>query len=324
MKILILGGTQFVGRHIAEAALAAGHTVSVLNRGHTPDALPAQIERLRGDRDAGVAGLAALAGRTWDACIDASGYTPRQVRASAGALNRCVQRYVFVSAVSVYGDPADRPVRETQPRLPPAADDVAEVDGDTYGPLKVRCEDIVNEHCGERATVLRPQVVVGPHDWIGRYSHWVRRAIQPGTMLAPGDGTDHVQVIDARDLARFALCVIEHDQGGAFNLAGPRFTWGEFIALLGAPDVAWVPVDLLESAGLDFTELPLFRPEHGPRSSLMDVSNARARAAGLTLTPPSVTLADTRAWLSPTAPTPGLSPAREAALIALARDRSAR
>lgn len=133
MRILVLGGTQFIGRHIAEFLRAAGHAVSVLNRGLTPDELPAAIERLRGDRDEGAAGLQALAGRTWDACVDVSGYTPRQVRPSAEQLRPVVQRYLFISAVSVYGDPAEGPVRETHPRLPPAGEEVTEVSQETYG-----------------------------------------------------------------------------------------------------------------------------------------------------------------------------------------------
>lgn len=323
MRVLVLGGTQFVGRHIVEALLAAGHAVSVLNRGRTLDTLPAQVERLRGDRDATAAGLGALTGRAWDACVDASGYTPRQVRAGAEWLRDRVRRYVFISAVSVYGDTGRRPVDEDCARMPPAAEDVIEVNGGTYGALKVACENIVDEVYGARGSLLRPQIVVGPQDWIGRYTYWVQRATQGGTMLAPGDGSDHVQVIDVRDLARFVVTVIESELAGAFNLAGARLTWAEFIAILGTRDVAWVPAAILESAGLDFIELPLFRPEHSTCSRLMDVSNARARAAGLTLTPPERTAADTRAWLSPTSPAPGLSREREAALIALSRKPAA-
>src|SRR5688572_26531891 len=143
MRVLVLGGTQFVGRHIALALLAAGHSVSILTRGRTPDELPADVERLRGDRDQGRVGLAALRGRTWDACVDTSGYTPRQVRPSAELLGDRVSRYLFVSAVSVYGDPIERPVLESQHRLPPAGNDVTQIDSQTYGPLKVASEDIV-------------------------------------------------------------------------------------------------------------------------------------------------------------------------------------
>jgi len=319
MQILILGGTQFVGRHIVEAFLAAGHTVSILTRGQTADELPASVERLRGDRDAGAAGLEALAGRSWDACVDVSGYTPRQMRASAERLRTRVKRYVFVSAVSVYGDPDSRPVRETHPLLPPAAEDVTEVNGETYGPLKVACEHIVQEIYGERGTLLRPQVVAGPHDPSGRYPYWVNRAARGGEMLAPGDGSDHVQVIDARDLARFAVKVVEDDLGGPFNLAGPRITWAEFMQVLGAKHLVWVNAEILRSAGLTFLELPLFRPEDGARSSLMDVSSERARAAGLVLTDPAITVRDTRAWSLGTDLPLALSSEREVELIQVAR-----
>lgn len=321
MNVLILGGTQFVGRHIVEALLAAGHRVSILTRGKSPDELPGQVERLRGDRDAGTAGLEALTGRSWDVCVDVSGYTAQQVRPSAERLSDSVQRYVFVSAVSVYGDPQDRPVRETHPRMLPAAEDVTDVNGDTYGPLKVTCENIVQEIYGDRCTILRPQVVVGPYDPSGRYSYWLQRAMQGGEMLAPGDGSDHVQVIDGRDLARFTRTAIENNLGGSFNLAGPRLTWAEFMRLLGAQNLVWVPAEILQSAGLTFLELPLFRPEHGARSSLMDVSNEHARAAGLTLTDPAVTAHDVRAWLQGKDLPLALSPEREAALIRSARQQ---
>lgn len=319
MNVLILGGTQFVGRHIVEDLLAAGHRVSILNRGKSQDDLPTHVERLRGDRDDGVVGLDALTGRSWDVCVDVSGYTPRQVRPSAEKLRERVQRYVFVSAVSVYGDPDDRPVRETHPRMPPAAENVTDVNGETYGPLKVTCEDIVQQIYAERCTLLRPQIVVGPHDPSGRYGYWVQRAMQGGEMLAPGDGSDHVQVIDAHDLARFTRTVIEYDLGGSFNLAGPRLTWAEFMRILGADHSVWVPAEIINAAGLRFFELPLFRPERGPRSSLMDVSNERARVAGLTLTDPEVTARNVRAWLRGRDETLALSPEREAELIHMAR-----
>jgi 2'-hydroxyisoflavone reductase len=319
MRVLILGGTGFIGQHIVEALLAAEHEVSVLSRGTSPDELPRSVERLRGDRDAGTSGLDALTGRAWDVCVDVSGYTPRQVRPSAERLRTAVRRYVFISAVSVYGDPKDRPVLETHPRVAPAAEDVTEVNGDTYGPLKVACENIVQEIYADRCTLLRPQIVVGPHDPTGRYSYWVQRAQRGGEMLAPGDGSDHLQVIDVRDLARFVRTVIENDLGGIFNLSGPRLTWRDFIHLLGAESPVWVAAEILQAASVTFLDLPLFRTEHGPRSGLMDVSNEQARAAGLTLTDPQETAEDVRAWLQGGRLVPALSPEREAELIRTAR-----
>ncbi len=322
MRVLILGGTQFLGRHIVETLLAAGHTVSVLNRGVTPDDLPALVERLRGDRDEGPPGLQALMGQTWDACVDVSGYTPRQVRASAEALRANVKRYVFISAVSVYGDPPDRPVRETHPRLPPAGEHVIEVNGETYGALKVACENIVQQVYGDRAALLRPQVIAGPHDPSGRYTLWVQRAERGSEMLAPGDGRDHLQVIDVRDVARFVANVVERDLAGTFNLAGPRFTWARFIKMLGAPSIVWVDAPTLLAAELSFNELPLFQPERGARSSLMDVSNERALAAGLVLTEPEATLRDVRESVRGKAPAHALSLEREAELIEISRRAS--
>jgi 2'-hydroxyisoflavone reductase len=313
--MLVLGGSQFVGRHIVEELLAAGHRVTTLTRGQSPDALPAAVERLRGDRDAGVAGLAALMDRSWDVCVDVSGYTPQQVRPSAERLRTRVQRYVFVSAVSVYGDPQDRPVRETDPCLPPADERITDVNSATYGPLKVACEQLVRQIYAERWTILRPQVVVGPHDPSGRYAYWVQRSMQGDVMLAPGDGADHLQVIDARDMARFTRNVIERGLGGIFNLAGPRLQWATFMQLLGAERVVWVPAEMIAATGLTFRELPLFRPDGGARSSLMDVSNERARSVGLTLTEPAITVRDVRAWLSGQDLPLALSPAREQELI---------
>jgi 2'-hydroxyisoflavone reductase len=315
LNVLILGGTQFVGQHIVESLHAAGHTVSVLTRGQTADELPAVIERLRGDRDAGAAGLSALQGRTWDACIDVSGYTPRQVRPSVERLRTCVQRYVFISAVSVYGDPQERPVRETHPRVEAAGDDVSELNQTTYGQAKVACEDIVTHACGPRCTILRPQVVAGEHDPLDRYSYWVRRALQGGAMLAPGDGSDHVQVIDARDLARFVCTVVEHDLAGTFNVSGPRLTWSEFLGVLGAERPVWLDADAIRAAGVSEFELPLFRPERGPRSGLMDVCNARALAAGLTLHDAAETAQHARSWIGRCRLAPALTPQREAELL---------
>jgi len=323
MKILMLGGTQFIGRHMTLAFLAAGHTVSVLTRGLSQDDLPPEVERLRGDRDRGPAGLQALSDRTWDACIDVSGYTPRQVRPSAEFLRAQVQRYVFVSSVSVYGDTPRRPVRETDPLLPAAAEDVTEIDGETYGPLKVACEAIVQEFYGPRGTILRPQIVAGPHDPTGRYPYWVNRAVQGGEMLAPGDGTDHLQVIDVRDLARFTVRVVEGQLGGVFNLVGPRLSWSAFMEVLGADEVTWVSTRVLEAQGVTSQELPLYRPEHGPFSSLMDVDPARSLAAGLTLTDPAVTVRDTRAWSAGAGLTPPFTPEREAAVLVAARQNPA-
>ncbi len=320
MDVLVLGGTQFLGREIVLTLLAAGHRLTIFNRGVSPDDLPAAVERLRGDREAGEAGLAALVGRTWDAAIDLSGYQPAAVRASAALLRaQGVSRYLYVSAVMAYGDTHQCPVEETHPLVAPLFAPVTEIDNNAYGRLKAACEQVVREIYGADGICLRPQSVAGPGDPSGRYTYWVRRAELGGEMLAPGDGTDHLQVVDVRDLARFVQTVLENDLRGAFNVAGPRLTWAGFLAMLGAQQLVWVPATVLEAAGLTFVELPVFRPEDGPFAGLMDVSNARAVAAGLTVTPPAVTAADTRAWLRGRDLPLRLSPEREAAVITLAR-----
>jgi 2'-hydroxyisoflavone reductase len=316
MDILILGGTQFVGRHIVEAFLDAGHRVTVLTRGKSRDELPEQVERLQGDRNEGAAGLKALSGRTWDACVDVSGYTPQQVRASAEGLRDRVSRYVFISTVSVYAEPGRHPVREDDPLSAPAAEDVTEVSGDTYGPLKVTCEQIVHEIYGRHCTVLRPQIVAGPFDHTARYPYWVDRAARGGTVLAPGDGSDFLQVIDARDLARFTVKLVADAVDGTFNLAGPRISWAEFMTVLGVSDPRWVDGKTLEANGLGARELPVYLPEHSEQGGLMDVDLSRAVAAGLTLTDPAVTASDTRAWSRTANLQYVLTPEREAEILA--------
>jgi len=322
MRILILGGSHLIGRHIAETLHRDGNSVSVFNRGVSPDGLPSGIERLRGDRDEGSRGLDALEGRSWDACVDVSGYTAIQVRASAEKLRSRAARYIYISAVKAYGNPETHPVYETHPLMHPADEDVTELDDDTYGALKVRCERIVMESYPDRFTILRPQVATGPYDQSGRYAYWLKRAMAGTRMLAPGDGSDHLQVIDARDIAGFVKTILENAGGGIFNVAGPRFTWAEFMRMIGAKDIVWVPAEIIRAEGLTFSQLPLYRPENDPRGplgspALMDVNCDLARKAGLALTAPQDTVRAMREWMADRE-FPAMLPAEtEAALIRL-------
>lgn len=239
-------------------------------------------------------------------------------------------RYVYVSAVMAYAlpiDPAHRPVTEAQPLRPAAGEDVTDVDGDTYGPLKVACEGIVTHAFGDRATLLRPQVVAGPGDNTLRYAHWVQRAaLGPvgGEMLAPGDGSDALQLIDVRDVAGFLRRVLERDLAGVFNLAGPRLSWRQFMQALGVAAPVWVPATVLHAADLAFGELPLYRHASHPLAALMDVSSAKAQAAGLLLTDPAQSIRDMQAWCQGRALGRTLSAQREAALMAAARRAAGR
>jgi 2'-hydroxyisoflavone reductase len=227
---------------------------------------------------------------------------------------------VYISAVSVYGDPVCGPVFESHPRSSPAGDDVTEINQATYGPLKVACENIVSEAFGDRCTLLRPQIVAGPYDPLDRFSYWVRRATQGGEMLAPGSGGDHVQYIDALDVACFVRTVCEKQLSGQFNLAGPRLTWREFMTALGASNLVWVAAEIIRAAGVSEFELPLFRTTGGPRSSLMQVDNSSALRAGLTLTDPAITVRDVRTWLVNHVLPPALSREREDELIRQSRN----
>jgi 2'-hydroxyisoflavone reductase len=320
MHILVLGGTRFIGHHIVLELLRSGHTVTTLNRGLTPDDLPAQVKRLRGDRDRGTSGLSELHGQKWDACVDVSGYTAVHTKSAADELQGRIGRYIFISAVSVYGDSRKGPIGESAGLVDAAPEDVTEVIGDMYGRLKVTCERIVCRALGDRATILRPQVVVGPLDPTPRLTYWIRRARQSETMLTPGDGSDFLQVIDVHDIARFASVVIERDLPGTYNLSGERLTWSSFIDMLAPQNVFWVTKTILEEARLSFMDLPLYRATGAPRSGLMHVSNDRAVQAGLVATPMRTTLEQVRGWMAAANPdTEALKPDIEQQLIERAR-----
>lgn len=330
MHLLILGGTQFVGRHIVLTALARGHTVTTFTRGRTADDLPPEVERLHGDRDGD---LAALQDRDWDACVDVSGYLPRVVRQSAELLRDRVGRYLFISTVSVYADSPRDATDEDSPLIELPDPTVEQVTGETYGGLKVLCERVVQELYGERATILRPHVVAGPFDHTGRYTHWperlARAAEQGGEVLAPGDGQDFVQYIDARDLAEFTLHLLEQGTPGVFNGVGPSYRWADFLAVVaravGArPDLTWVAADFLAARGLGWSQLPLYL-SRAEDAGTMRCRTDRAEAAGLRHRDLEVTARDTLAWSrsSPARPpadparTPApLSPEREAGVLA--------
>jgi 2'-hydroxyisoflavone reductase len=319
MRTLLLGGTKFIGRHITEALLRAGHDVSVFARGKTPHELPASVEKLRGDRDAGRDGLRALEGRTFDACVDISGYLPLQVRPAAQMLSQAVSRYVFISTGAVYAATRQVPVTEEHALLVGASESVTEINGETYGPLKVTCEAIVREVFGERAAIVRPQIVAGTHDPYGRYSRWVKRAQLPGPMLLPGDGDDFVQVVDVRDVAALVLGVIAQGFAGVVHAAGPRMTWREFAHVLGVRQGVWVGSDVLAREGVSEQDLPLYRVRGGVRSEGMQMSSDRMEnllaRAGIARHSPQATHDAVRAWVQHDRATLGMALERERELL---------
>src|SRR4051794_17428927 len=200
MKLLVLGGTRFLGRAVVQAALAAGDEVTLFNRGVTSPELFPEVEKLRGDRDGG---LTLLAGRQWDAVIDPSGYVPRVVRDSAELLRDSVDQYVFVSSISVYGFSQPPPWTEETRRLE-LSEETEEVESH-YGELKADCEDVVREVYGERGANVRAGLIVGPHDPTGRFTYWPHRIMRGGRVLAPGEPGRQVQIVDVRDLGEWLV-----------------------------------------------------------------------------------------------------------------------
>lgn len=317
MRLLILGGTQFVGRHIAEAALAAGWEVTLFHRGKSSAAtLLPTARHVLGDRETD---LARLGDARFDAVVDTCGYQPRIVRLAAEFLVHKAKRYVFVSTISVYEDFAGAP-DESAPRSTIADPHREDVTGETYGPLKSLCEAAVAEVFGaERTIVLRPGVVAGPYDPTDRFTYWVRRAARGGAWLAPGDGQRTFQVIDGRDLAAFALRAAQEGLSGPFNLTGRPTTFGDLVAIVGAVTggegrAVWISeeqMERLEVAG--WSDMPLFLSGRDQK-----VGNARAKSAGLTLRPLVETALATAEWDKARGRPPlktGIAAARESAVL---------
>ena len=302
MKILILGGTQFVGRHFAEAALRRGHALTLFNRGRTGAGLFPQAEHLTGDRDGD--GLEVLRGREWDAVVDTCGYVPRVVKQSADLLAGAVSRYVFISTISVYADFGTPHQDETAPLgvLQDAA--AEEITSDTYGPLKVACEGAVEAALPGRSLIIRPGFIVGPFDPTDRFTYWPRRVAEGGDVLAPGSPEQPVQIIDARDLAAWTVTMLEEGAAGLYNATGPdyKLTLGEILETcrqVSGSDArfTWVPDAFLKGSDADSSGLlPFYVPASAGMNGLMTANIAKALGQGLTFRPLSETIADTLAW----------------------------
>jgi 2'-hydroxyisoflavone reductase len=328
MKLLVIGGSQFVGRHLVAAAAARGDQVTVFNRGRTAAVWPAGVEVRQGDRKAD---LSALAEGQWDAVVDTCGYLPRDVARMAETLHKRVSRYVFISSISVYAGFA-QPNDEGSPLGVIDDVDTEVVDGRTYGPLKALCEQAVMARFGDRATLIRPGLIVGPYDPTQRFTYWparVARAADGQAVLVPGTADDGIQVIDVRDLVAFVLQAIDDDRHGPFNLTcAPRtLTMG---ALLGAcaaaaacqPRWIWASPADLERCGLEaWSDLPVWLPATGDHAGFALADTRAAQAAGLRTRPIAQTVADTLAWYrglpadQQAFTKAGLAPEREAAAL---------
>jgi 2'-hydroxyisoflavone reductase len=340
LRLLILGGTGFIGPHEVRYALARGHEVTIFNRGKQPKDWPGHVEELLGDRNTG--DLKSLEGREWDVCIDNPTTLPAWVRDAGRVLKGKVRRYIFVSTISVYAG-NDTPADETAPLAAyKGADPMAETQGSVakspalYGQLKALSEAEARRQFGEAATtIVRPGLIVGPGDETDRFSYWPVRLANPGgrwgpEVLAPGDGADAVQFVDARDLAEWIVRMAESGAPGVFNATGPArplamadFLKGVAAGVQANPKLTWVATKFLEDHKVAaWSDLPVWIPGQGETAGFHRRAIGRALKAGLTYRPLPVTAADTLTWFK-TLPAErqaklrsGLTPERETALLA--------
>jgi 2'-hydroxyisoflavone reductase len=329
MRLLILGGTRFVGRHLVEAARAGGHDVTILHRGRSGRSLWPDVHEILADRDGDLPD--ALGDATWDAVVDTSGYVPRVVRASLDALRDRADRYGFVSTISVYAS-FERPRQdETAPLTELRDPTTEEVTGDTYGGLKVLCEHEVRSVYGDDALIVRPGYVVGPHDYTDRFTYWVERIARGGRVASPPPPEAPAQFIDARDLGAWIVSAVENEPRGTFNAVGPDEPltfegWFERTrdAIGSDAEFVWVPEERIRALGLE-DKMPLWSSQQDPDARfVMDVDASRALAAGLSYRPLEATVVDTLRWFRSERDgdlTAGLTPAEEAMLL---RDREVR
>jgi 2'-hydroxyisoflavone reductase len=299
MKLLVLGGTVFLGRAVVDAALAAGHEVTMFNRGKNNADLYPDVEKLRGDRDGD---LTALEGRNWDAVIDTCGYVPRLVGDSAKLLADQVEHYVFVSSISVYPDLAIEGLTETDNTGTLEDPTVEEVNGETYGPLKALCEQAAEAAMPGRVCHVRAGLIVGPHDQSDRFTYWPHRVAKGGEVLAPGTPDFPVQFVDVRDLAEWMVRMAEARQAGVYNVTGPERTLalGEVLETsktVSGSDATFTWMDekfLVENEVGPWMEMPLWVTQDA--KGIMKANVERALQAGLTFRSLEDTVRDTLAW----------------------------
>jgi 2'-hydroxyisoflavone reductase len=300
MKLLIIGGTRFLGRGLVDAALARGHDITLFNRGQSNPGLYPEIERIQGNRDGG---LEVLKGRKWDAVIDTCGYVPRLVRDSARFLRDVITHYTFISTISVYPDLPQANMDETAPLGTIADETMEQITGESYGPLKVLCEKVATEEMAGRALHVRAGLIVGPHDLSDRFTYWPCRIAQGGEVLAPGKPDNPTQFVDVRDIAEWTVKATEAHLTGPYNVTGPDYllTMQQLFdgcrQLSGSDaNFTWVDDEFLVSHEVvPYTELPLWIP--GEEAIGFNTVNCqKAIKAGLTFRPLNDTVRDTLAW----------------------------
>jgi len=310
LRILILGGTGFTGPHQVRYALSRGHKLTLFNRGRRPQDWPAAVEELVGDRNTG--NLDALKGREWDVCIDNPTTLPFWVRDAGQVLQGKVRQYVFISTLSVYASESEPGADETAAVLPyKGADPMKETQetlranvGELYGPLKALSEKEAEKWFPGATTIIRPTLIVGPGDESDRFTYWPVRLGRGGDVLAPGDGTDPVQLVDARDLAEWTIRMVESRTLGVFNAAGPAFELSMADMLCGVRAATssgarlhWVPVSYLQEQKVRaWSDMPAWVPATPENAGFSRRSNRRAVEAGLSFRPLAQTALDTLAW----------------------------
>ena len=342
LSILILGGTGFIGPHEVGYALARGHKLTLFNRGRSPHAWPEPVEELIGDRNTG--DLKALEGRTWDVCIDNPTTLPFWVRDAGRVLAGKVRQYIFISTISAYASD-DRPGADETAALAPytGKDPMAETQKTLinshlalYGPLKAVSEQEAQRQFPGIVTIVRPGLISGPGDETDRFTYWPVRLARGGEILAPGDGSDPVQLIDARDLAQWIVRLAEARTVGTFNATGPArpLTMSEFLAevqhgVRGSGKFVWVPTDFLAAQKVSaWSDMPVWVPGSGETAGFARRDIRRSLAAGLTFRPLTVTAADTLVWFRTLPPErqahmkAGLTPEREAQVLAAWKTRT--
>lgn len=327
MKILILGGTKFLGRHLVDAALAAGHEVTLFNRGKTNPTLFPDIETIIGDREQDIE---KVSGREWDAVIDVAGYVPRIVRLAAQSLGRTVKKYVFISSVSVYQDYKKAGMDESYPVGKLEDESVEEITGESYGPLKALCEKVVQETFGgDHAIIVRPGLIVGPHDPTDRFTYWPMRVNRGGDIIAPDNPQTPIQIIDVRDLAEFIIRLIENNVSGVFNATGPdrELMLGELLDACkrvsgSVATFHWASAGFLQEHEVQpWSDMPVWIPDTEEDAGFSRIDISKAINTGLKFRPLEDTIRDTIAWAA-TRPDDhewraGLNPDKEQILLAL-------
>ena len=301
MKILIIGGTLFLGRHLVDSALARGHKVTLFNRGKSNPNLFPHVETIHGDREHDIN---KLLGRAWDAVIDTSGYVPRIVRLSAQGLERSVGRYVFISSISVYSSLSKIGIDENDPVGKIEDESFEEITGESYGPLKALCEKAVQEIYKERALIIRPGLIVGPHDPTDRFTYWPVRVARGGDVLAPEKPDVPVQIIDVRDLSDFIIRLMEEKASGVYNATGPdhELTLGTMLDTCkqvsdSEPRFHWASVDFLADNKVEaWSDMPVWLPSSGDEAGVSRMDISKAIKAGLTFRPLEETVRDTLEW----------------------------